>query len=98
MDATFLKGYHALTHLPTITQTTKSGDNTFLFMTNDTTHSPCCCRTPDYSVAGTIDNTEYDKTHADRFTVDASRSPWRRMSSLRTMTPTWLADAARQMV
>ena len=40
MDATFLKGYHALTHLPTITQTTKSGDNTFLFMTNDTTHSP----------------------------------------------------------
>lgn len=25
---------------------------------------------PDYSVAGTIDNTEYDKTHADRFTVD----------------------------
>ena len=70
MDATFLKGYHALTHLPTITQTTKSGDNTFLFMTNDTTHSPVLLQEPDYSVAGTIDNTEYDKTHADRFTVD----------------------------
>ena len=64
------KGYHALTHLPTITQATKSGDNTFLFMTNDTTHSPVLLQAPDYSVSGTVDNTEYDSEHADRFTVD----------------------------
>ena len=70
MNDTFLKGYHALTNLPTITQTTKSGENTFLFMTNDTTHSPTLLQTPDYSVTGTIDNTEYDDTHQDRFTVD----------------------------
>lgn len=66
----FLMGYHVLTNLPTITQTTKDGDNTFLFMTNDTTHSPVLLQEPDYSVSGTVDNTEYDKTHADRFTVD----------------------------
>ena len=66
----FLMGYHVLTNLPTITQTTKDGDNTFLFMTNDTTHSPVLLQEPDYSVSDTVDNTEYDKTHADRFTVD----------------------------
>ena len=70
MSTGFLMGYHVLTNLPTITQTTKDGDNTFLFMTNDTTHSPVLLQEPDYSVSGTVDNTEYDKTHADRFTVD----------------------------
>ena len=29
---------------------------------------------PDYSVSGTVDNTEYDSEHADRFTVDGKSS------------------------
>ncbi|MBO5229470.1 MAG: membrane protein insertase YidC [Clostridia bacterium] len=66
-DPAFLDNYLALDNLPEITKVTDSNTNTFMFMTNDLTHEPMLLDETTYTPAINVDNTEYDKTHADRF-------------------------------
>lgn len=69
-NTVFEECYQVLTHMEDMTHITEDSQNTFLFMTNDATHEPTLLQEPDYVPSAEIDNTEYDASHADRFTVD----------------------------
>ncbi len=70
LSATFMDPYNVLESLPYITDISNSSDNTFLMMTNDTTHEPMLLQEPEYKPALHVDNTGYEAEHSDRFTLD----------------------------
>lgn len=61
----FMRYYAVLCHLRDITSVTKDG-NSFIMMSNDTTHEAMLLQEPDYVPAVDVDNTEYDKEHPTR--------------------------------
>lgn len=67
---TFLKNYTSLINMTTMTEVTSSDQNTYLFLSNDTTHEPTLLQAPDYIPTDVVDNTKYDAEHADRFTLN----------------------------
>lgn len=70
LNANFVRAYNVLDKLPETTICEDNDKNTFLMMSNNTTHEHTLLQEPDYVPALNIDNEEYDKTHKDRFTVD----------------------------
>ena len=70
ISSTFMSAYNILLNLPKMTQISDNEANTFLLMVNDTTHEPTYLQAPDYTPAQSVDNTQYDAAHADRFTVN----------------------------
>ncbi|MCH5343370.1 MAG: YidC/Oxa1 family membrane protein insertase [Acetatifactor sp.] len=66
----FLAPYYVLMNLPNMTMMTEDEKNTFLLMTNNTTHEPMLLQEPDYIPANNVDNTVYDAENADRFVID----------------------------
>ena len=66
----FLKCYSVLHALPEMTQISDGAENTFVMMSNSTTHEPQLLTEPDYLPAVEVDNTAYDAAHMDRFTLD----------------------------
>ena len=70
ISSLFMDCYNVLLNLPGMTDITDEGVNTFLFMTNDTTHEPMLLQEPDYEPAQYVDNTEYEKNHSGRFTLN----------------------------
>lgn len=66
----FMDSYHVLDNLSEMTKIDQAEKDTFMFMTNDTTHDPMLLQTPDYVPAEHVDNTEYDMENKDRFTVN----------------------------
>ena len=70
MSNTFMDRYNALCALPAMTEAVMEETNTFIMMTNDTTHEPMLLQEPDYVPAMEVDNTEYEKAHQDRYTVN----------------------------
>lgn len=70
INANFQRAYKVLDELPKKTSCDDSSQNTFLMMSNNTTHEHTLLQTPDYVPALNIDNTDYDSSHEDRFTVD----------------------------
>ena len=64
----FMNTYNVLAGLSQLTTVTEEGSNTFLMMTNDTTHEPVLLQEPEYNPTFSVDNTAYDVAHADRFT------------------------------
>ena len=69
----FMHNYNALSALPEITDIVGEEKNTFLMMTNDTTHEPMLLQEPDYLPTMRVDNTEYGGSYGDRFTIDGQR-------------------------
>ena len=69
LNPSFTEAYAVLQHLTDMTRIQDSG-NTFLMLTNDTTHEPALLQEPDYVPQAVVDNTEYDAAHTDRFTLD----------------------------
>ena len=69
----FMKSYGVLQSLPDITNITDGSGNTFVMMSNDTTHEPMLLQEPEYVPAEKVDNTEYDAAHTDRFVIDGRR-------------------------
>ncbi|MBR5973666.1 MAG: membrane protein insertase YidC [Clostridiales bacterium] len=67
---TFLNSYEVLRALPSITTAENTGSNTFLMMQNSATHNIIPLQEPSYEPQKEIDNGEYDRAHADRFTYD----------------------------
>ena len=61
--------YYALKSMDKMTKITENGNN-MVIMSNKSTHDMSMLSEPDYVPKYYIDNTEYDKTHTDRFTVD----------------------------
>ena len=68
--APFMNSYEVLENMAKMTDITDGNENTFLFMTNDSTHEPMLLQAPDYTPKMEVDNTQYDMEHSDRFTVD----------------------------
>ena len=66
----FINSYSVLHSLPSMTQISDGAEDTFLMMANSTTHEPTLLQEPEYTPSNQVDNTEYDSTHSDRFTVD----------------------------
>jgi YidC/Oxa1 family membrane protein insertase len=89
----FLDNYNVLKNLPIMTKVTNDDTNTFLMMDNDTTHVETILQEPEYEPSDTVDNTEYDAEHADRFTVNGRTMD---MSNEETM-PTYQINMASLM-
>jgi len=70
LSSLFMDSYSVLESLVDLTEITDEDKNTFLMMANDTTHMPTLLQEPDYVPAVSVDNTAYEESHADRFTVD----------------------------
>ena len=66
----FLNAYDVLTNLPSITKVTQDGKGQVLIMDNDTTHDVDMLQEPDYVPAQNVDNREYEKANAGRFTLE----------------------------
>ncbi len=66
----FMNSYNVLANLPVMTQVNEEGNNTFLMMSNDTTHWSMLLQLPEYEPAMVVDNTEYEAANAGRFTLD----------------------------
>ena len=69
IDGVFMNSYNVLGNLPNITKISRDNTNTYMVMTNDTTHEPMLLQEPAYVPAPTVDNTQYELEHADRFTL-----------------------------
>lgn len=69
---TFMDRYNALRALPDMTHTVEENIDTFLMMVNETTHEPMLLQEPDYVPAMEVDNTEYEREHQDRYTINGN--------------------------
>lgn len=70
VTAEFMEPYNVLLNLSYMTKVSESSDNTFLYLANDVTHEPMILSMPDYTPAQTVDNSIYDLTHMNRFTIN----------------------------
>lgn len=70
MKKDFLDSYAVLTNLNGMTKISAEEQNHFLFLYNETPHTPTLLREPEYVPSNVVDNTEYDEAHSDRFTLD----------------------------
>lgn len=61
--------YYALKSIGSMTKITENGNN-MIIMSNKSTHDMSMLSEPEYEPKYYVDNTEYDETHKDRFTVD----------------------------
>ena len=65
-----LQAHAALSALTDVTEITDENTNCFFVMTNNSTHDMALLSEPDYAPSEIIDNTDYDLSHQERFTVD----------------------------
>ena len=65
----FESEYYALKSMKSMTKISASGNNMTIFA-NKSTHDMSMLQEPEYEPRFFVDNTEYDKTHKDRFVVD----------------------------
>ena len=70
LEPVFMDNYNLLAALPDITDVVDGDVNTFLMMANGTTHDPVLLQEPDYVPALEVDNTEFERNHQERFTVN----------------------------
>lgn len=70
MTQAFMSAYNVLEALPEMTEVTDEGTDTFLMMTNNTTHELMMLQEPDYLPELRVDNTEYAKEYLERFTLN----------------------------
>lgn len=70
IDEEFLDGYTTLNAFPYITQYTDNPNGSFFIMCTEMTHGESILQEPEYIPVQNVDNTEYDATHMDRFTLD----------------------------
>ena len=66
----FCNSYYALEALSSITDVDESGKDHFFVIQNSTAHDAIPLQEPEYVPSYEVDNTEFEKTHADRFTYN----------------------------
>ena len=69
-NSTFLASYNTPTMLSKMTQITEEKVNTFLTMTNSTTHNPQILQMPSYTPAQNVNNAPFFGLHANGITVN----------------------------
>ena len=65
-----IQAHSALAALSDVTDVTQDPTNCYFVISNSSAHDICLLKEPEYVPAVTIDNTEYDAEHEERFTVD----------------------------
>lgn len=70
VNETFVRSLAVLDSLSEIVSITSDEQDCFFMFANEASHEGCCLQEPDYVPAAYVDNTEYDATHEDRFTVN----------------------------
>ena len=75
LNKKFMKTFAVLCHMPELTKTIDTGDNTFFMMSNDTTHETTILKEPEYEPAMTIDNTEFDNANPVRTDEEGNELP-----------------------
>ena len=70
VNSSFLSSYYTLVNMSEMTQITDEKVNTFLTMTNSTTHNPQILQMPTYEPAQNVDNSPYFDLHANGITVN----------------------------
>ncbi len=70
VNSLFMQAYNVLENMSNITKITEEDKNTFLMMTNDTTHDPMLLQMPECVPSATVDNTEYDNNFAGSYVVN----------------------------
>lgn len=71
----FMECYNELSAYPELTDAVDDDRDTFLMMVNGLTHDPMMLQEPEYIPAITVDNTEYESGHQDRYTVNGQTLP-----------------------
>lgn len=66
----FIDTYNVLTNLTDITNVTNGDKDTFLFLSNDTTHEPMMLQLPDYVPTVDVDNTQYLGKYPHKLTAN----------------------------
>lgn len=66
----FINSYSVLCELPEITEISDRISNTFLMLTNCSTHEPILLQEPQYEPSVDVDNTLYDKMYEGRFALN----------------------------
>ena len=66
----FMDAYNVLINMENMTNVTDEANNTFLFLSNNTTHEGMILKAPEYVPAYEVDNTEYDAKNSDRFLLN----------------------------
>ena len=69
----FDRAYLVLKNLPNITSVRDKEGDTFLMMSNNTTHEAIILQEPQYEPAENVDNTEYDKEHPFRISAEGKK-------------------------
>lgn len=69
-DVTFMNAYFVLDQLDEVTVKSDNKRGSYLFMVNNLVHASTIVQEPEYEPAADVDNTEYDKEHEDRFTLN----------------------------
>lgn len=70
INGDFMNAYTVLENLSNITQIAETGKDTFLLLTNNSTHEPSLLQAPNYTVSDIVDNTEFYSTNQDLFTLN----------------------------
>lgn len=65
----FMEAYYVLYNLADITTIEQGNTDTFMYVDNETAHSPMLLSEPGYEPSQIVDNSEFDLAHADRFDV-----------------------------
>ena len=69
----FMKAYTALQHLPAMTKTDTSGENTFLILSNTATHDVTMLQEPAFVPQQIVDNAAYEAAHKVRTSAAGGR-------------------------
>ena len=81
-NSEYLDSYYLMDNLSDFTVVDGQSEGSFLYIDNLSTHSPMLLDEPDYSVSFSVDNTEYDRAHVDRFEVDGTVLPYDDITTL----------------
>lgn len=63
----FSESYNVIANMSAMTRISDSDEGTFLMLSNSMTHDVALLQAPDYVPETTVDNTDYDEAHQDRF-------------------------------
>ena len=69
----FMKAYTALQHLPEMTKADTSEENTFMILSNTSTHDVTMLQEPAFVPQQVVDNTEYEAAHKIRTSASGGR-------------------------
>ena len=69
----FMEPFEVLRNLDNIAQIKKDDSKNFLFLYNDAPHEPMMMQEPQFVPSGNVDNTEYEKSNPDRFTLNGKK-------------------------